>query len=301
MHAESSGKYKKYACGKRLAGAVNRANATRRPLHGINRDVVAALRRLVSSEHFEAALAEQLAADRSNVEQRRLEYPTAHGALQAQRAKLQKKVTNLLGELEDLEDPEVRAETRKRMDKLCRDCTEVDRQLARLVEPREPSAEDIAALRAEAGRMTALLEGALTNDPAEAQLFFADVLDGPIVATPIEVNGEPRFLLRGTLRTAPPHLVARAAIQGGATTVNSDGVKKVGDGRGMARRTIRREVTVRSRWAARAVTRAEEVDRTQRAEVWGRWLAEGRYRSRRELARACGVSASLVTRVLGGR
>jgi hypothetical protein len=63
--------------------------------------------------------------------------------------------------------------------------------------------------------------------------FAEDVLEGPIVATPIEVNGEMRFLLRGTLRTAPPHLVARAAIQGGATTVNSDGVKKVGDPKGI--------------------------------------------------------------------
>ncbi len=58
------------------------------------------------------------------------------------------------------------------------------------------------------------------------------------------------------------------------------------DGRGMAGRTIRREVTVRSRWAARAVARAEQVDRAERAEVWGRWLAEGRYRSRREAMRA---------------
>ena len=233
MHASGLEKYKRYACGKRLAGAVNCANATRRPLHGINRDVVAALSRLVSSEHFEAAFAKQLAADRSNVDQRRLDYQTTQGALQAQRAKLQTKVTNLLGELEDMEDPEVRAQTRKRVEALGRERTDVDRQLARLVEPREPSAEDIAALRAEAGRMTAVLEGALTNDPAEAQRFFADVLEGPLVATPIEVNGEMRFLLRGTLRTAPPHLVARAAIQGGATTVNSDGVKKVGDPKGI--------------------------------------------------------------------
>ena len=195
--------------------------------------MVAALTRLVSSDHSEAALAKQLAVDRSNVDQCRLECQTTRGALEAERAKLQKKIKILLGELEDMEDAEVRAQTRKRVEALGRERTDVDRQLARLVEPRESSDEDIAALRAEAGRMTALLEGALTNDPAEAQLFFADVLEGPIVATPIEVNGEMRFLLRGTLRTAPPHLVARSANQGGATTVNSDGVNKVGDPKGI--------------------------------------------------------------------
>ena len=130
-------------------------------------------------------------------------------------------------------DPEVRSETRKRVQVLGRERSELDRQVARLIEPREPSEADIAALRDEAGRMATLLEGALTNDPAEAQRFFANVLDGPIVATPIEVNGEKRFLLRGTLRVAPPHLVARSTHQGEGTNVNTcDGVKKSGDPKG---------------------------------------------------------------------
>jgi site-specific DNA recombinase len=73
MTAAHSGKHKRYACGRRHAGATNCANATRRPMDGINRDVVGALSRLVSSEHFETALAKQLAADRFNVEHRRQE------------------------------------------------------------------------------------------------------------------------------------------------------------------------------------------------------------------------------------
>ncbi len=61
-------------------------------------------------------------------------------------------------------------------------------------------------------------------------------------------------------------------------------------------------VMVKTRWAARSVEPAEVVDREERREAWARWLAEGRYRSRRELARAVGVDASVVTRVLkGGR
>ncbi len=60
-------------------------------------------------------------------------------------------------------------------------------------------------------------------------------------------------------------------------------------------------VTVKNRWAAREVLPAEVVDLEQRREVWARWLADGRYRSRRELARAVGVDASVVTRVLKGR
>jgi hypothetical protein len=168
------------------------------------------------------------------VEQRRQDYVTMLAGLQSQRAKVQKKVTNLLGEIEDIDDPEVRTEMRKRVQTLGRERAELERQLGRLVEPREPTEADVAALRDEAGRMATLLEGALTRDPAEAQRFFADVLEGPIVATPIEVNGEERFLLRGTLRVAPPHLLARSANQGAGTNVNNcDGVKKNGDPKGI--------------------------------------------------------------------
>jgi hypothetical protein len=60
-------------------------------------------------------------------------------------------------------------------------------------------------------------------------------------------------------------------------------------------------VTVKTRWASREVQPAEVVDRAERREAWARWLAEGRYRSRRELARAVGVCPSVVTRVLKGR
>lgn len=60
-------------------------------------------------------------------------------------------------------------------------------------------------------------------------------------------------------------------------------------------------VTVKTRWASREVQPAEVVDRGERRETWSRWLAEGRYRSRRELARAVGVCPSVVTRVLRGR
>lgn len=59
---------------------------------------------------------------------------------------------------------------------------------------------------------------------------------------------------------------------------------------------------MRTRWAAREVEPAEVVGKEDRRGAWSRWLAEGRYRSRRELARAVGVDASVVTRVLkGGR
>jgi hypothetical protein len=61
-----------------------------------------------------------------------------------------------------------------------------------------------------------------------------------------------------------------------------------GDGAGTGGRGIRREVTVTTRWAARAVEPAEVVEKGKRRETWARWLAEGRYRSRRELARATG-------------
>ncbi len=98
------------------------------------------------------------------MEQRREEELTTLAGLQAQRAKVRKKVTNLLGEFEDIDDPEVRSETRKRVQVLGRERSELDRQVAR---PVEPSETDIAALRVEAGRMATLLEGALTNDPAE--------------------------------------------------------------------------------------------------------------------------------------
>ena len=76
---------------------------------------------------------------------------------------------------------------------------------------------------------------------------------------------------------------------------NGDGVETRG-------RFFRIGVTVKNRWAAQAVEPVEVVDREGRREVWARWLAEGRYRSRRALARAVGVDASVVTRVLkGGR
>jgi 16S rRNA U516 pseudouridylate synthase RsuA-like enzyme len=42
------------------------------------------------------------------------------------------------------------------------------------------------------------------------------------------------------------------------------------------------------------------VPKAQRREVWSGWLAEGRYRSLRELAEAVGFSAGFVSRVLRG-
>jgi hypothetical protein len=48
-------------------------------------------------------------------------------------------------------------------------------------------------------------------------------------------------------------------------------------------------------WEKREVEPVESVPREQRGEVWARWLAEGRYRSGAELARACGVSRETVS------
>ena len=65
-------------------------------------------------------------------------------------------------------------------------------------------------------------------------------------------------------------------------------------------RNIRLTVRVRSRQEVREVEAAEEVPRERRAEVWARWLAEGRYRSGAEIARACGVSRETVSAALRG-
>lgn len=65
-------------------------------------------------------------------------------------------------------------------------------------------------------------------------------------------------------------------------------------------RTIQRVVRVRTCREIREVEPAPEVPREQRAEVWGRWLAEGRYRSRAELARAAGLSRETVSVALRG-
>jgi len=48
----------------------------------------------------------------------------------------------------------------------------------------------------------------------------------------------------------------------------------------------------------REVEPAEEVPRERRGEVWSKWLAEGRYRSGAEIARACGVSRETVSAAL---
>lgn len=69
----------------------------------------------------------------------------------------------------------------------------------------------------------------------------------------------------------------------------------------MRGRCIRMDVEVRTRWASREVEPAEVVDREDRRGTWAPWLADGRYRSMPELARAVGVDPSVVTRVLKGR
>jgi len=46
--------------------------------------------------------------------------------------------------------------------------------------------------------------------------------------------------------------------------------------------------------------RAPAVAKEARRAVWAGWLAEGRYRSLRELAEAVGFSAGFVSRVLRG-
>ena len=57
---------------------------------------------------------------------------------------------------------------------------------------------------------------------------------------------------------------------------------------------------VKASFEIRDVEPAEDVPRAAR-EVWARWLAEGRYRSGAELARAVGVSRETVSSVLRKR
>lgn len=74
-----------------------------------------------------------------------------------------------------------------------------------------------------------------------------------------------------------------------------------GGGGGTGGRTFQRVVRVRTCREIREVEPAPEVPKEQRAEVWGRWLAEGRYRSGAELARAAGVSRETVSAVFMGQ
>lgn len=61
---------------------------------------------------------------------------------------------------------------------------------------------------------------------------------------------------------------------------------------------MQRVIRVRTCREIREIEPAPEVPREQRAEVWARWLAEGRYRSQTELARAAGVSRETVSAAL---
>lgn len=56
----------------------------------------------------------------------------------------------------------------------------------------------------------------------------------------------------------------------------------------------------RKRRAPGTAEKAPVVPKARRREVWAGWLAEGRYRSLRELAEAVGFSAGFVSRVLRG-
>ena len=55
---------------------------------------------------------------------------------------------------------------------------------------------------------------------------------------------------------------------------------------------------MRGRWRSREVEAAEVLPVERRAEVWAGWLAEGRYRWQRELARAVGVCPATVNSLL---
>ena len=59
-------------------------------------------------------------------------------------------------------------------------------------------------------------------------------------------------------------------------------------------------MTIKASYEIREVEPAEEVSRERRGEEWARWLAEGRYRSGAELARAAGVSRETVSAALTG-
>ena len=72
----------------------------------------------------------------------------------------------------------------------------------------------------------------------------------------------------------------------------------MGDTRG---RTIERSVTVKASYEIRKVEAAEDVPRERRGEIWAGWLAEGRYRSGAELARAAGVSRDTVSAAVRSR
>ncbi len=86
--------------------------------------------------------------------------------------------------------------------------------------------------------------------------------------------------------------------RGPENVVRFGALRKRGGLAGTRGRSIRLSVTVRMAWEKREVEPAESVPREQRGEVWTRWLAEGRYRSGAELARAAGVSRETVSRTL---
>ena len=70
---------------------------------------------------------------------------------------------------------------------------------------------------------------------------------------------------------------------------------------GTSGRTFQKVVRVVTCREIRKVDRVHSVTKEQRGVVWAQWLAEGRYRSRAELARAAGVSRETVSAALRHR
>lgn len=204
---------RRYACGRRHQGGhVACSNATKRPGTLLDRAVAEAMGRRLSDPSFVDRVARRaLALERSAALEGSGELVEAQQRLEAAR----RRSDNLVDLIADTDDRAERKALARRLPELEDQIRRAEAHVAELDRPGatpQNDDEDLARWRALVSNLPELL----LSDVGRGREALQSLLEQPLRATPIKVNGENRFLISGLLR--PTGLVQKDGDPNGIRT-----------------------------------------------------------------------------------
>lgn len=191
----------RYYCGKRhQSGATTCTNSVKRPSAAIDDAVV----RAILAKLDTAALVDAVVAEH----RKRLTAPTtdtdmAHAAIAAKVEALKRETTNLTTAISAVSHPAAISALATKLDATQSSLDVATATLLSHATPKSlPDVLDKVALRARAAERVTHLADILRRDIPRGRDALRSVLSSPVMAIPISVNGQPRFLIRGNLRAS---------------------------------------------------------------------------------------------------
>ncbi len=187
----------RYACGRRHQGGTTTcSNAVKRPGPELDKAVVRVVAETLGGDSFLERVARRARdMERGTRDQESDELREARLRLEEAR----RRVDNLLNTIADTDDPTTRNAVASRLPDAQAQVARVEGQVDRLsageTAPQNDE-KDLAAWRALIGDLSSLM----LSDVGTGRAALQSVLAAPMRATPIEVEGEKRFIISGLLR-----------------------------------------------------------------------------------------------------